>query len=40
MKQAGASDEEIDQAFHTPYQMDIFCLREGDKKENGRNVTA
>ena len=37
-KQAGASDEEIDQAFHTPYRMDIFALRE-ETKENGRNVT-
>ena len=39
MKQAGASDEEIDQAFHTPYQMDIFAYVRETKKENGRNVT-
>ena len=33
MKQAGASDEEIDQAFHTPYQMDIFAYVRETKRE-------
>ncbi len=33
MKQARASDEEIDQAFHTPYQMDIFAYVRETKRE-------
>ncbi len=32
MKQAGASDEEIDRTFHTKYDMDVFAyVREGGK---------
>ena len=34
MKNAGASKAEIDKAFHTPYQMDIFTY----VKENGKWV--
>jgi penicillin-binding protein 1A len=39
MKQAGASQEEIDKAFHTPYSMDIFSYVKKTVKENGRSVT-
>ena len=34
MKQAGASQAEIDREFHTPYKMDIFAY----VKENGKYV--
>lgn len=39
MKEAGASEEEIDKAFHTPYSMDIFTYVRKTTKENGRSVT-
>lgn len=39
MRKAGASDEEIRKAFHTPYTMDIFAYVRETKKENGRSVT-
>ena len=39
MKEAGASEEEIDKAFKTPYEMDIFAYVKETKKENGNNVT-
>lgn len=34
MKQAGASETEIDKEFHTPYKMDIFTY----VKENGKTM--
>lgn len=34
MKEAGASKEEINKAFHTPYRMDIFTY----EKKNGKYV--
>lgn len=39
MKQAGASKEEIDKAFHTKNTMDIFAYVKKTVKENGKSVT-
>lgn len=39
MKQAGHSEEEINKAFHTPQEMDIFAYVRETKKENGKSVT-
>lgn len=39
MKQTGASEEEIDRAFHTKYEMDVFAYVKETKTENGRSVT-
>lgn len=39
MKAAGMSEEEIDKAFHTPYEMDVFAYVKETKKENGKSVT-
>lgn len=39
MKKAGFSEEEIDKAFHTPYEMDVFAYVRETKTEHGRSVT-
>ncbi len=39
MKKAGCSEEEIDRAFHTKYEMDVFSYVKETKTENGRKVT-
>ncbi len=39
MKQAGQSEDEIDKAFHTPYEMDVFAYIKETRKENGKSVT-
>lgn len=39
MKEAGCSEEEIDQAFHTKYDMDVFAYVKETKTEHGRTVT-
>ncbi|MDE7403460.1 MAG: transglycosylase domain-containing protein [Muribaculaceae bacterium] len=39
MKAAGASEQEIDRAFHTKYDMDVFAYVRETKIENGRSVT-
>lgn len=39
MKKAGHSEEEIDRAFHTKYEMDVFAYVKETKTEKGRKVT-
>lgn len=39
MKNSGASEEEIDKAFHTPYEMDVFAYVKESKRENGVSKT-
>lgn len=39
MKAAGCSEEEIDRAFHTRYDMDVFAYVKETKNENGKSVT-
>lgn len=39
MKKAGHSEEEIEKAFHTPYEMDVFAYVKETRSEQGRNVT-
>ena len=39
MKAAGCSEEEIDRAFHTKYDMDVFAYVKETKIENGKSVT-
>lgn len=39
MKAAGCSEEEIDRAFHTKYEMDVFAYVKETKIENGKSVT-
>ncbi len=39
MKAAGCSEEEIDRAFHTKYDMDVFAYVKETKTEHGRSVT-
>lgn len=39
MKKAGCSEEEIDRAFHTKYEMDVFAYVKETKTEKGRKVT-
>lgn len=39
MKAAGCSEKEIETAFHTEYQMDIFAYVKETKNVNGKNVT-
>jgi penicillin-binding protein 1A len=39
MKKSGFSEEEIDKAFHTPYEMDVFAYVRETKTEHGRSVT-
>lgn len=39
MKKAGCSEEEIDKAFHTKYEMDVFSYVKETKTENGKKVT-
>ncbi len=39
MKQAGQSEAEIDKAFHTPYEMDVFAYVKETKTEGGKSVT-
>ncbi len=39
MKKAGNTEEEIDRAFHTLYEMDVFAYVKETKKENGRSIT-
>lgn len=39
MKDAGKSEEEIDRAFHTPYEMDVFAYVKETKTEHGKSVT-
>lgn len=39
MKQAGHSEEEIDRAFHTPHEMDVFAYVKETKTEHGKSVT-
>ncbi len=39
MKKAGHSEEEIEKAFHTPYEMDVFAYVKETRNEKGRNVT-
>lgn len=39
MKQAGHSEEEIDKAFHTKQEMDIFAYVRETKTVNGKRVT-
>lgn len=39
MKEAGLSQEEIDRAFHTPYEMDVFAYVRETRTEHGKNVT-
>lgn len=39
MKKAGCSEEEIDRAFHTKYEMDVFAYVKETKKENGHKIT-
>jgi penicillin-binding protein 1A len=39
MKLAGATDAEIDKAFHTPYEMDLFAYVKETVKEGGHTRT-
>ncbi len=39
MKAAGCSEEEIDKAFHTKYEMDVFAYVKETKTEHGKSVT-
>lgn len=39
MKAAGCSEEEIDKAFHTKYEMDVFAYVKETKMEHGKSVT-
>ncbi len=39
MKKAGKSEDEIDKAFHTPYEMDVFAYVKETRNENGRQVS-
>ena len=39
MKEAGCSESEIDRAFHTPYEMDVFAYVKETKTEHGRSQT-
>lgn len=39
MKQADCSEAEIDKAFHTPYEMDVFAYVKETKTEHGKSVT-
>lgn len=39
MTEAGFSEEEIDKAFHTPYEMDVFAYVKETRTENGEKVT-
>lgn len=39
MKEAGCSEREIDRAFHTPYEMDVFAYVKETKTEHGRSQT-
>lgn len=39
MKQAGFSEKEIDKAFHTKVDMDVFAYVRETRKENGKSVT-
>lgn len=39
MKDAGKSEEEIDRAFHTPYEMDVFAYVKETKTEHDKSVT-
>jgi len=39
MKAAGCSEEEIDRAFHTKYDMDVFAYVKETKAEHGKSVT-
>ena len=39
MKKAGCSDEEIDKAFHTPYEMDVFAYVKETRTEGNRKDT-
>ncbi len=39
MKAAGCSEEEIDRAFHTKYDMDVFAYVKETRIENGKSVT-
>ena len=39
MKKAGYSEAEIDKAFHTKYEMDVFAYVKETKTENGRSRT-
>lgn len=39
MKKGGYTEAEIDKAFHTKYDMDVFAYVRETKKENGRSVT-
>lgn len=39
MKAAGCSEEEIDKAFHTKYEMDVFAYVKETKTEHGKSMT-
>lgn len=39
MKKAGHSEEEIEKAFHIPYEMDVFAYVKETRNEKGRNIT-
>lgn len=39
MKEAGHTESEIDRAFHTPLEMDVFAYVKETKNEKGRSVT-
>ncbi len=38
MKKAGHSEEEIEKAFHTPYEMDVFAYVKETRNEKGRSI--
>lgn len=39
MKEAGCSETEINTAFHTPYEMDVFAYVKETKTEHGKSTT-
>jgi len=39
MKKAGHSEDEIDRAFHTPYEMDVFAYVKETRNEKGRSIS-
>lgn len=39
MKEAGCSETEINTAFHTPYEMDVFAYVKETKTEHGKSAT-
>ncbi|MGN0237106.1 MAG: transglycosylase domain-containing protein [Lepagella sp.] len=39
MKESGCSESEIERAFHTPHEMDVFAYVKETKSENGKSVT-